>query len=74
MAKKWIQHADIEKGGLHRALHVPEGEKIPAAKVEAATHSSDPHIQKMANLAETFKGMHHKKVDAVKKKAKSYGA
>lgn len=54
MAEKWVQKADISKGGLHRSLHVPEGEKIPAAKVEAATHSDNPKIRRQANLAQTF--------------------
>lgn len=54
MAKKWIQTADISKGGLHRSLGVPAGEKIPAGKVEAATHSSDPKVRRQANLAQTF--------------------
>jgi hypothetical protein len=44
----------IHKGGLHKSLGVPEGEKIPAKKVEAATHSDNPQIRKQANLAQTF--------------------
>ena len=50
----------LRKGGLHRALHVPEGEKIPASKVEAATHSDSPHIRKMANFAQTMGGFKKK--------------
>lgn len=53
----WIEGATKNKGGLHRSLGVPEGQKIPAAKVEAATHSSDPTVRKQANLAETLKGL-----------------
>lgn len=49
----------LRKGGLHRALHVPEGEPIPAAKLEAAKHSSNSHIQHMANFASTMKSFHH---------------
>lgn len=46
----------LRKGGLHRALHVPEGEPIPAAKLEAAKHSKNSHVQHMANFAATMKG------------------
>jgi len=48
----------MRKGGLHRALGIPEGEKIPEAKVEAATHSKNEHVRHMANFAQTLKGFH----------------
>lgn len=55
-AKKWIQKADIKKGGLHTALHVPEGKKIShAAKVKAA--SKGGKLGKMGRLALTFEKM-----------------
>ena len=57
-AKKWIKGAVKDKGALHRNLGVPSGEKIPAAKLEAATHSKNPTIRKEAALAETLKGFH----------------
>lgn len=47
----------MRKGGLHRALHVPEGQKIPAEKIEAAKHSKNEHVQHMANFATTLKGL-----------------
>lgn len=50
----------MRKGGLHRALHVAEGDKIPAEKIEAATHSENKHVQHMANFAKTLKGLHKK--------------
>lgn len=50
----------MRHGGLHRALGVPEGETIPASKVEAATHSSNAHVAHMANFAQTLKGLHKK--------------
>jgi hypothetical protein len=56
---KWIQGAIKHKGSLHRALHVPEGEKIPAKKLEKAAHSKNPKLAKKAHLAETLKRMHH---------------
>lgn len=49
----------MRKGGLHRALGVPEGEKIPAEKIEHAANSDNPHIAKMANFAKTLKGFKH---------------
>lgn len=44
----------LRKGGLHRALHIPEGEKIPAERIEAAKNSSNPHVAHMANFAHTM--------------------
>lgn len=62
MAKKWIKGAIGEnKGALHRALGVPEGEKIPAEKMEKAAHSNNPRIRKEAALAHTLAGFSHKK-------------
>jgi hypothetical protein len=49
----------LRKGGLHRALHVPEGEKIPAAKLAAAKNSKNAHVQHMANFAHTMAGFKH---------------
>lgn len=61
MAKeKFIQAAIKHPGALHRALHVPEGEKIPAKKLEKAEHSDNAHVRKMAHLAETLKHFVHK--------------
>jgi hypothetical protein len=45
----------MRKGGLHRALGVPEGEKIPSKKIEAATHSDNAHVAHMARFAQTLK-------------------
>jgi hypothetical protein len=49
----------LNKGGLHRALHVPEGEKIPAEKLEAAKNSSNEHVRHMANFAATMGSFKH---------------
>jgi hypothetical protein len=59
MATKWIQKAinPKHKGALHKALGVPEGEKIPAKKMAKAAKSSNPKVAKMANLAKTLKGL-----------------
>lgn len=59
--KKWIKKATQNKGALHRHLGVPEGEKIPEAKLKSAANSSNSTIRKEANLAMTLKGMHHGK-------------
>lgn len=57
MAKdKWIQGAIKHPGALHKSLGVPQGQKIPAAKIEKASHSSNPTLAKRANLAKTLKG------------------
>jgi hypothetical protein len=49
----------LAKGGLHRALKVPEGEDIPEDKLEAASHSSNEHLKRMADLAKTMKSWKH---------------
>ena len=58
MAKKFIQDAIKKPGALRKALHVKEGEKIPAKKIETAEHSKSPLMRKRAFLAETLKKMH----------------
>jgi len=52
--------AGLNKGGLHRALHVPEESPIPAEKLEEAKHSESPHVRHMANFASVMAGWHHK--------------
>jgi hypothetical protein len=71
--KKWIRAATENKGALHRALGVPEGEKIPPDKLQKALRSKDPKIKKEAQLAETLKGMHHKRHTAAEARKKMYG-
>lgn len=51
--KPWMSKAVKKPGALHRALHVPQGKKIPPAKIEAAKHKGG-HLGKMANLAQVF--------------------
>jgi hypothetical protein len=55
----WIQGAVRNKGALHRALGVPEDKPIPESKLEEAKHAKDPHLRRMAHLAETLKGLNH---------------
>lgn len=63
MAKKWVKKADFKPGGtpgkLHREIGVPEGEKIPAGKLDAAAKSSNPEIRRDAIRAKTMKGWKH---------------
>lgn len=42
------------RGLLHRRLGVPEGQKIPASKIQGALHSSDPSLRRQANFARNF--------------------
>lgn len=53
MAKNWIAGATKNKGGLHRALGVPEGKKIPKGKINAAAKKKG-RVGKEARLAQTL--------------------
>jgi hypothetical protein len=57
-AGKWIQSAIQHPGALHKELHVPAGQKIPAKKLQKAAHSDNPLLRKRAALAKTLKGLH----------------
>ncbi len=54
MAKNWIAGATKNKGGLHRALGVPEGKKIPPGKMAKAAKSGSPKVKKEVSLAKTL--------------------
>ena len=58
MGEKWIQKAIEHPGSLRKSLHVPEGENIPAKKLQKASHSDNPTLAKRANLAMTLKKLH----------------
>ncbi len=58
MAKNWITGAIKNPGGLHKALGVPMGKKIPAKKMGNALKSKSPSIRRMAQLAKTLKSFH----------------
>jgi hypothetical protein len=53
--------SSLHTGGLHRALGIPEGEKIPLSKIEAATHSDNGHLKKMAVMARSMHSWKHGK-------------
>jgi hypothetical protein len=59
MADNWIQASGVSKnkGGLHRALGVPSGEKIPSSKLSSALKSANPHLRHMARFAANVKGL-----------------
>lgn len=56
--EKWIQGLHMKKNALHKELKIPEGKKIPEAKIKKAEHSDNPTLRKRANLADTLKKMH----------------
>jgi len=57
LGKKGSFH--VHKGALHRALGVPEDEKISPSKMAEAKRSSNPHVRAMARSAKGLKAMHH---------------
>jgi hypothetical protein len=67
---KWIQKTDMKKGALHKKLGVPEGDKIPQAKLKSLKKelmkkgegdkklsAADSKLLKQVNLALTLKGI-----------------
>jgi hypothetical protein len=56
-AKNWIAGAIKKPGALHKSLGVPQGQKIPAKKLNAAAKKSGK-VGQRARLAKTLKGMH----------------
>lgn len=57
MADNFIAGAIKKPGQLHRDLHVPQGEKIPAGKLAAAKGKG--RVGERARLAETLGGLNH---------------
>lgn len=51
MAKDTIHIEASHKGWLHRALGIPQGQKIPKHKLEIAQSSSNAHVRAMAVFA-----------------------
>lgn len=56
---KAISINPAHKGMLHADLGVPQGEPIPAAKLNKAAHSKDPAVKKRAVFAENAKSFDH---------------
>lgn len=57
---------EIHKGALHKALKVPEGEKIPASKMKKGAHSKSAKVRREVASAKGLKAMHHKKPKEIK--------
>ena len=55
--QKGIDSGGIKKGGLHKSLGIPEGQKIPYEDKVKASKSSNPKIRKQGELALTFAKM-----------------
>ena len=55
----WIAQATKNKGGLHRALGIPIGTKIPSKTLAKAIRSKNPKTKKEAILAKTLGGFKH---------------
>lgn len=58
--KNWIANAIKKPGALHAQLGVKQGTKIPTKKLAAAAKKGGK-LGRRARLAETLKGLHHKK-------------
>lgn len=76
MSKNFIQGAIKHPGALHEELGVPQGKKIPEAKLEKAAHAGGKLGQR-ARFAETLKGLPHKKkkirsISDLKEASKNY--
>lgn len=54
----FIQRAIKRPGALHRALHVPQGKKIPASKMAKAAKSRNPRIRREVAFARELEGFH----------------
>lgn len=53
-----MEHVHPKKGALHKEMGIPEGEKIPAAKLEKAAHVGGL-LGKRARLAEEYRKAKH---------------
>ena len=62
--KKWIAGAIKKPGALHKALGVPEGEKIPAEKLEKAAKEPGKMGQR-ARLAKTLKSLRKESLERI---------
>ena len=73
--KRWKTKAQMakvggEKGKLHRELGIPEGDKIPKARLHEAANSKNPEIARDAKRAETMESWDHR---GAKRRKKLYG-
>jgi hypothetical protein len=59
MTKKFIQKAIKRPGALHRALGVPQGQRIPLAEIEKASHAPG-RLGRQARFAQTLASLNKK--------------
>lgn len=72
--EKWIQKTDMKKGGLHKSLGIPEGQKIPKSKLNSIKKdltakaegdkklsAADSKLLKQVNMALTLGGLKESK-------------
>lgn len=52
--EKWMQSPGIKKGGLHKSLGIPMGQKIGEKRIKKAEHARSPLTRKQAHLAEIY--------------------
>jgi len=57
---KFIHKAIKKPGALHKQLGVPEDEKIPKSKLQAAAKKGNTKLAKRARLALTLEKLPHK--------------
>jgi hypothetical protein len=57
---KWISEAIKKPGALHRQLGVPQGQNIPAAKLEKAAKKGGK-LGRRARLAQTLRRLHRRR-------------
>lgn len=51
MSSQKPMNLHLKKGALHDDLGIPQGQKIPVSKLEAAAESHDPLVRKRAHFA-----------------------
>ncbi len=61
--KAFVPVKPSHKGRLHKALGIPEGEKIPVRLIQRAMHSTNPHMRAMAQEAHTMRGWNHRRAN-----------
>lgn len=65
--KKWIAGAIKKPGALHKQMGVPEGEKIPAGKLEKAAEAPGK-LGKRARLAQTLSKLRKEQAEQIEER------
>ncbi len=69
--RKFIRKAIKKPGALHKEMHVPEGKKIPKAKLQAAAKKGSSKEAQRARLALTLRKINKKRSRRSQARAKS---